>query len=225
MLQGYIRIPRQTKVPFPINQPCLVPVMLDLLLTAAENPYISTADGTAVPVGRGDVHTSICALSGRLNDRPLHIKRALLELADSELIELPNRLPANHVNMLITVLHFYHYSSYICDTPETTVRVYRSIMEKPWYADSRIKAVYLYLLTHTNFTRQIDGAKADCSIAELAQAANTRKFIARRALQALEGSGDIDYFSTDQRCTVIFRAPLDEQVIHVNFNKSGSDMK
>lgn len=223
MIQGYIRIPRQAKVPFPISQPCLVPVMLDLLLTAAESPYISTADGTAVPVGRGETHASIHALSGRLKDRPLHIKRALLELADSGLIELPKSLPANHANMLITVFRFYRYSSYVCDTPET-VRVYRSIMEKPWYTDHRVKAVYLYLLIHTPFTRQIGGAKVERSITEIAQAANVRKSVVQQALQALSDSGDIAYLATDQRCAVTFRAPTEERIIHVNFSKAGSEM-
>lgn len=220
MKNSYVRYPRGFSSLPPSDT---YKLFLHILLSAAETPCLLRTDVGVMPVGRGEIYISIRTLAGQLHVRPLHIKRALLYLADRCLIELPHRLPANHENILITILRYYRYSSYICDTPDT-VRVYRSIMDKPWYTDTRVKTVYLHLLTHTSHTRQIGGAKSDCSIAELAYVAGVRKAVVQHALKILSATSDIDYMSTDRRCVVTFRAPPDEQVIHVNFRKAGSEM-
>lgn len=220
-MNGFIRLPRLLFTEHRVKNVEILSVLIELLLTAAEYPYISTTGGVAVPVGRGEIRTSIQSLAERLHERPLHIKRALLDMASSGMISWYNRLPAEKTKFPITVLRYYRYSSFVCDVP-ATMRVYRSIMDKPWYVSGRVKAVYLFMLAQTH-TRQVGGVHVGLQVAELAYATGISKRNVLNALRALADAGDIDYLATDRRCEVVFRAPPDERVIHVDFHRAGSE--
>lgn len=212
----YLRLPKYTNL-------CSVSeksVFLDVLLSAAVDPLVLVSD--SIPIGRGEVLTTVATLAVQVGLSPNAVRAALARLCSSGMI----RLSRECGKLMIDVLHFTRYLPIVCDSPDT-VRLYRHVMDKPWYKNAGVKSVYLYLLQHADEKFQScikhicwpSRGAVSSSFEEMRQGCGVGKKTILAALERLTESGDILYLSTDKRCEILLRDDAVSNVIEVDFNR------
>ena len=211
-MYDYIRYPQK----YLHFQEAEAAVLLHLLLTAKVNPQMACYLGKWLPLGRGDVLTSIQQLSCRLQERPLHIKRTLEKLHGEGLLywNTPfgkTRIQTNTSPFIITVEHFLRYLPLICGQ-RNDIPIHRDILNKPWYADSSVKFVYLILLGENE-----NGHMISLPTGTLADVAGISKDKLLSALRLLIKTKDISCMATDRWCEIRI-CGRKSNVIYVNFN-------
>lgn len=215
-MNDYIRLPKH----FGLRTGSEKAVFLDVLLSAAVDPLVLVSD--SIPIGRGEVFTTVVKLAGHIALSPNTVRTALARLCSRGLI----RYSRECGGLMIDVLHFTRYLPIVCDTTDT-VRLYRHITDKPWYKNNRVKAVYLYLLQHANMNiqssircvRYPSSGTVTASFAEMRQDCGVGRKTILTALEGLKQSGDILYISTNKRCEVVLRDNAVSNIIEVDFTQ------